>query len=105
MPPSRSQYSRPCASISFAPLPMRGWNGVRAYVPRTKDFSRSSTAAGDSSCSNKAGPSFFSNRDPPHARSERVQRGEQLGTHAAGDDFAVEELLGLGRPELAHDVA
>src|SRR5947207_6670271 len=105
MPPRRSQYSRPCASMSFAPLPIRGWNGVRAYVPRRNAFSRSSTAAGDSSCSNKAGSSFFSDGDPPHARSERVQRGEQLRTHAAGDDFAVEELLRLGRSELAHHVA
>src|SRR3954452_7273147 len=105
MPPSRSQYSRPSASVMRAPFPLRGWKGVRAYVPRRKAFSRSSTAAGDSSCSNKVRTSLFSNGDSPHARSERVQRGLQLGPHAAGDDFRAEERFRVGGAQLGDDVA
>src|SRR5438270_14045412 len=105
MPPSRSQYSRPSASVMRAPFPLRGWKGVRAYVPRRKAFSRSSTAAGDSSCSNKVGTSLFSNGDSPHARSERVQRGLQLGPHAAGDDGSAEQRFRFVGVKFGDDVA
>src|SRR3954462_3843373 len=105
MLPSRSQYSRPSASVMRAPLPLRGWKDVRTYVPRRKAFSRSSTAAGDSSCSNKVRTSLFSNSDSPHARSERVQRGLQLGPHAAGDDFRSEERFRFVGVQLSDDVA
>src|SRR5947199_8435898 len=86
MPPRRSQYSFPFASTSFAPLPLRGWNGVRAYVPRTNALSRASTADGDSSCSNKAGSSVLTDGDLIHAVLEGVQCGLQLRLHAAGND-------------------
>src|SRR5947199_1168989 len=85
MPPGRSQYSFPFASTSFAPLPLRGWNGVRAYVPRTNALSRASTADGDSSCSNKVRSSVLADCDALHSAPQRMQRRLQLRLHAAAD--------------------
>src|ERR1051325_8236780 len=87
-----------------APLPLRGWNGVRLYVPRMKAFSRASTAPGDSSCSNKV-RSSLSDLDPPHTRAERVQRGLQLRAHAAADHVAVEQRVRIGGVQLRKDFA
>src|ERR1051326_3272668 len=87
-----------------APLPLRGWNGVRLYVPRMNAFSRASTASGDSSCSNKMSSSL-SDLDAAHARSERVQRGHQLRAHAAADDVGVEQRVGVVGMNLPHDFA
>src|SRR5689334_3359278 len=87
-----------------APFPLRGWNGVRLYVPRMNAFSRASTASGDSSCSNKV-RSSLSDLDPAHALAERVQRGHQLRTHAAADDVGVEQRVGVLDVQLRKDFA
>src|SRR4051812_27417460 len=87
-----------------APLPLRGWNGVRLYVPRMKAFSRASTAPGDSSCSNKVGPSL-SDLDSAHALPERVQRGQQLRPHPAADDVGVEQRVRVVGVDLLDDIA
>src|SRR4051812_2269471 len=105
MPPRRSQYILPLASTSSAPLPLRGWNGVRAYVPRTKCCSRASTAAGDSSCSNKVRSSFgeLADCDRGYAGPQRGQCRLQLRTHAAAHDRAGEKLLDVALDEMRND--
>src|SRR5688500_13475610 len=116
MPPSRSQYSRPAASMSFAPLPARGWNEVRAYVPRMYSRSRDSTSAismmgsltmpgtigatGPTSGSDKVRSSVAAAQclrvllgpgddDVVRARLDRLETSLELGPHAAADRAAV----------------
>ncbi len=114
MPPSRSQYSRPSASMRRAPLPSRGWNGVRAYVFTRNALSRSSTACGDSSCSNKGRTSRCrlsvvgsgcGDGDLADSRAERGECGLQLRLHAAGDRGAFEHRFDTDGVEVRHDVA
>src|SRR5450759_5175196 len=94
---------RPFTSMSCAPLPSRGWNCVRAYVGTMNVLSRDSTAAGDSSCSNKFGSS--SDVDRANSRFQRAEGGLELRFHSAADDVARQQLLRVPGGEQRDDRA